>query len=80
MHGYTGLVGGAFLLLGLSLFKGVLELAWGYFFSQPASCTVKEFYTLSGGLGCANIPVAACYSFIIYGILNLVVTYGRRAS
>jgi len=57
----------------------VLDVAWDYVFYQPASCTIREFYSLSGGIGCATIPVALCYSFIIFGILNLVIAYARKA-
>lgn len=37
-----------------------------------SSCSAITFYSLTGGLGCNPIPLAACYSAIIYGVINIV--------
>ena len=78
--GILTLISGVLLLILVSIFKGALELAWGVIFPQSSTCTIREFYDLSGGIGCSPVPVAFCYSLIIYGISNMAIRYVRKAS
>ena len=67
-----GLIGGILLLISISLATGIAALGLNAFFSDTASCSVPDFFALSGGIGCSPGLVATCYAIIFYGLANLV--------
>ena len=77
------LVGGIVLLITISLAAGIAALGLRVLFSDTASCSVPDFFALSGDIGCSPGLVATCYGVLLYGLANLVsiliASKGRRS-
>ena len=74
IQGYVGLALGISLLVILSVAMGTFQFGWSSLTGDVPSCTVRDFYGLSGDIGCSPVPVAVSYAFVLYGLVNLALS------
>ena len=74
IQGCVGLALGISLLVLLSVAMGTFQFGWSSLTGDAPSCTVRDFYSLSGDIGCSPVPVAGSYAFILYGLVNLALS------
>lgn len=72
IQAYVGLALGVSSLILVSVAMGVFQFGSSSLTGDAPSCSVSDFYGLSGGIGCSPAAVAGAYAFIFYGIVNLV--------